>query len=142
MTNSTKPTTTFWIISVLALLWNGMGIVAYLGQAYMTDEALALLSDGDQAYHNNTPAWVTAAFATAVFAGALGCLALLLRKKWTTSLFILSLIAVIVQFIYNFFMQEFKEVVGTDMIWSVVVIVIALFLVWYSKKAASNDWLA
>ncbi len=142
MTNSTKPTTTFWIISVLALLWNGMGVIAYLGQAYMTDEALALLSDGDQAYHNNVPAWVTAAFATAVFAGALGCLALLLRKKWATSLFILSLIAVIVQFIYNFFMQEFKEVVGTDMIWSVVVIVIALFLVWYSKKAASNGWLA
>ena len=39
--NNNKPTTTFWIIGVIALLWNIMGVLAYLGQAYMTDEVRA-----------------------------------------------------------------------------------------------------
>jgi len=143
MTNSTnKPNTTFWIISIVALLWNIMGVVAYLGQAYMTDEALALLPEADQAFYNNVPAWVTAAFAIAVFAATFGCLALILRKKWATSLFTLSLIAVLVQFVYNFFIQKYMEVSGTRMIMPIVVIGIALFLVWYSKKSEDNGWIS
>ena len=141
MTNSTKPTTAFWIIAVLALAWNIMGVLAYIGQAYMTDEGYALLSEGEQAYHDNVPAWVTAAFAIAVFSGALACIAMLMRKKWAKSLFVLSLIAVLVQFVYNFFIQEFDTVEGMDWVWSVVIIVIALFLVWYSKKAVAQGWL-
>ena len=141
MTNSTKPTTAFWIIAVLALAWNIMGVLAYIGQAYMTDEGYALLSEGEQAYHDNVPAWVTAAFAIAVFSAALACIAMLMRKKWAKSLFVLSLIAVLVQFVYNFFIQEFDTIEGMDWVWSAVIIVIALFLVWYSKKAVAQGWL-
>lgn len=141
MTNSTKPTTAFWIIAVLALAWNIMGVLAYLGQAYMSDADFAALSEGDQLYHTNVPAWVTAAFAIAVFSAALGCVGMLLRKKWANMLFLLSLIAVIVQFVYNFFIQEFTSIEGTDMIWSLVIILIALFLVWYSKKSTAQGWL-
>ncbi|MBL4904804.1 MAG: hypothetical protein JKZ00_02010, partial [Flavobacteriaceae bacterium] len=37
MSNSTnKPTTVFWIIGVLALIWNAMGVDAYIQQAYNT----------------------------------------------------------------------------------------------------------
>lgn len=143
MTNSTnKPTTTFWVISILALLWNIMGVVAYLGQAYMTDEILGALPEAEQAYYNNIPAWVTAAFAIAVFTGALGCLALVLRKKWAKSLFILSLLAVLVQFIFNFFMQDYMEVTGTNSIQPIIVIAIAIFLIWYSKKSEEKGWIS
>lgn len=38
-----KPTSAFWIISAVALLWNIMGVIAYLGQAYMTEEVLKAL---------------------------------------------------------------------------------------------------
>ena len=142
MTNSTKPTTTFWIISVLALLWNSTGIMAYLEQAYMSIEDLESLPVAEQDFYNNLPVWVTAAFAIAVFSGTLGCIALLLRKKWATILFSLSLIAVIAHFIRNVFMQTDMEVSAVNMIWSVVVLVIAVFLVWYSKKSTSNGWIS
>ena len=80
--NSTnKPPVWFWIVSVVALIWNGMGVMAYLGQAYMSDDALAALPEAEQALYANVPAWATAAFAIAVWGGLLGCLALLLRKK-------------------------------------------------------------
>ena len=88
MTSSNKPGIIFWIIAVIALIWNLMGVMAYRAQAYMTDEAKALLPEAEQAMYSDIPAWATAAFAFAVFGGFLGSLALLLRKKWATSLFI------------------------------------------------------
>jgi len=143
MTSSNnKPTTFFWIISVIALVWNAMGVFAYLGQAYMTDEALALLPEAEQNFYTNLPAWVTAAFAIAVFAGALGCLGLLLRKKWAGTLFILSLLGVLVQFVYNFFLQDFMPVEGTSMIWSFVLILIAILLIAFARKSAAKGWLS
>jgi hypothetical protein len=137
-----KPTSAFWIISVLALLWNIMGVAAYLGQAYMTDEVLKALSEGEQAYYENVPAWVTAAFAIAVFAGAFGCVGLLMRKKWATILFVISIIAVIAQSTYNLIIQKFMEVPLQHMIWSIVVIVIAIFLVWFSSNATKKGWIS
>lgn len=137
-----KPTSAFWIISVLALLWNIMGVAAYLGQTYMTDEVLKALSEGEQAYYNNVPAWVTGAFAIAVFAGVFGCVGLLTRKKWTVILFVISIIAVIAQSTYNLYIQKFMEVPLQHMIWSLVVILIAIFLVWFSRNAAKKNWLS
>ena len=139
MSNSTtKPSTVFWIISSIALFWNIMGVVAYLGQAYMTDEALSLLAENEQAYYANVPAWVTAAFAIAVFSGFLGSLALVLKKKWSKPLFLLSFVTVVVQVFYNLFIQEFVALTGSRAILPIITIVIAAFLVWFANDAVGK----
>ncbi|MGB5205651.1 MAG: hypothetical protein WBN63_15820, partial [Eudoraea sp.] len=79
--SNTKPPVWFWIVSIVALLWNLMGVMAYLGQAYMTDEMKAGYTSDQLALMESTPAWVTAAFAIAVWGGLLGCIVLLLRRK-------------------------------------------------------------
>ncbi len=83
MTNSsTKPPIWFWVISVIALLWNLMGVNAYLQQAYQTESFQAMYDTPELLeLVNSTPAWATAAFAIAVFAGALGCIVFTLKKK-------------------------------------------------------------
>lgn len=134
MTNTNKPNAAFWIIGILALIWNLLGVFAYLGQAYITEEALALLPQGDQDYINNSPAWVTAAFAIAVFAGAFGCIALLMRKKLANTLLLLSFIAVLVQSMYNFFIQDYVDLSGQNIIMPMMIILLSAFLVWYSRK--------
>ncbi len=40
--------------------------MAYLDQAYTTDEAKALLTEAKKVLYDNVPIWVTAAFAIAV----------------------------------------------------------------------------
>lgn len=137
-----KPTNTFWLISIIALLWNIMGVIAYLGQAYMTDEILGKLPTTEQEYYTTIPAWVTSVFAIAVFAGVFGCLALLLRKSWATSLFFLSLVAVLVQSVYNFFMQDYLEVSGTNVVQPLIVIAVASFLILFSKNAEKKRWIS
>jgi len=136
MTDSRKkPEITFWVIGIIALIWNLMGVVAYLMQAYMTDEDLLALPLEEQALYIDIPAWVTAAYALAVFGGALGCLLLLMRKKLATLIFIFSFISILIQMSYNIFMSKAVEVYGPGgAIMPVMIIIIGAFLIWYSKK--------
>ena len=140
MTNSTtKPSTIFWVISIIALFWNIMGVVAYLGQAYMTEEALLALPEAEQTYYTNVPAWITAAFAIAVFTGFLGSLALVLKKKWAKLMFVVSFIAVVIQVIYNLFIQEFVALTGSRVILPLITVVIAAFLIWFTENSIKKN---
>ncbi|WP_428740278.1 hypothetical protein [Tenacibaculum sp.] len=142
MTNSDKPTTLFWIIGVAALIWNGLGVMQYLTLAYMTDDMRAALPEAERALYENIPAWVTAAFAVAVFGGLLGSIFLLMRKKVAKTAFLLSLIAIIVQMSYNLFMSRAAEVYGPGgIVMPIMVIIIGVFLLLYSKRSTEKGWL-
>lgn len=144
MTNTNKPSVLFWIIGVVALLWNAMGVNAYIQQAYKTDAFKAMYADKEVLEMVlNTPAWVMAAFAIAVFGGVLGCIFLLLRKKIATPIFLLSLIGIIVQMFYNLFISKALEVYGPGaVIMPIMVLALGLFLYFYSKKAIQKGWLS
>ncbi|MFC4722227.1 hypothetical protein ACFO5O_07835 [Geojedonia litorea] len=141
--SSSKPPFWYWIVCAIALIWNGMGVMQYLGQAYNTDafrgqyttEQLELLAD--------TPAWVTAAFALAVFAGVTGALALLLRKKLAYHLLLISLLAVMAQMVYNLFIIDSIAIYGPGAAtMTAMVILFAILLLWFSKKAIAKGWIS
>lgn len=135
-----KPSTSFWVISVLALIWNIFGVLAYLGQAYMPEMVKENIPENQLQFMENTPAWVTAAFAIAVFGGFLGSILLLARKKFANTLFFISLLGVIAQLIYNYFMTNGVEVFGTSwLIQSIITLLVSFFLVFFSRKAINSN---
>ena len=139
MTETTnKPNTGFWIIAIIALIWNGMGVMAYIARAFITDEMIAALPTEQQAeFLVEYPTWYTAAFAIAVFAGVFGALLLLLKKKLAATLFIVSALAAIVQHVYIF-----MNVDVLSYVMPIIIIVLCVFFVWYSKDAAKKGWLS
>ena len=136
-TSTNKPPIWFWILSIIALVWNGMGVNAYLQQAFKTESYQTMYSQEQLEIAANMPAWVTAAFAIAVFAGALGAIGLLLRKSWAVKLWFLSLIAVIIQMGYTLINGYESSIVMT-----VMIILFALFFVWFSRMSRNKDWLS
>ncbi len=140
---SNKPATSFWVIGIIALIWNLMGVIAYLGQAFMTDEMKAALPAEQQPLYENIPIWVTAAFALAVWGGFFACVLLLMRKKLAKMLFLISLIGILVQMVYNFFISEAMDIYGPGgMIMPLMVVIIGFFLFWYSKKCIDDGLLS
>ena len=138
-----KPTGLFWIISSMALVWNLMGVFNYLTQAFMTNEVLASLPKDQQLLYEDVPAWVTAAFATAVFSGTLGAILLLLKKKVASNFFILSFVGIIIQMTYGLLISENTNGYGPlGLIMPLMIIAIGGYLIWYSKKAAEHRWLS
>ncbi|MFD2585473.1 hypothetical protein ACFSQJ_00950 [Croceitalea marina] len=137
-----KPPTWFWVVSVIALLWNLMGVGSYLMDAYVSIEQLEAMSQEMRELYEGRPAWVTACFAVAVFGGTLASIALLLRKKWARPVFIISLIAAIAQFTHWLFMTNSVEVYGTGVyIMPILVIAFGVYLVLFAKKGIANGWL-
>ena len=143
MSYQRKPANLFWLISTLALIWNLIGVFNYLTQAFMTDEILASLPQDQQLMYQEVPAWVTAAFALAVFSGTLGALLMLLKKKIATTFFILSFIGIISQMSYGLLINENTDSYGPmGLLMPLMIISIGGYLIWYSKKAAEYTWLS
>ena len=143
MSYQRKPTNLFWLISSLALIWNLIGVFNYLTQAFMTDEILASLPQDQQLMYQEVPAWVTAAFAVAVFSGTIGAVLMLLKKKIATTFFILSFIGIISQMSYGLLINENTDSYGPmGLLMPLMIISIGGYLIWYSKKAAEYTWLS
>jgi hypothetical protein len=142
MTSSSKPATWYWVVSAIALVWNLMGVAAYIAQVSMSPEALQALPENERTLYQGIPAWATGAFALAVWGGALGSALLLLRRKWASIILGISLGGIVVQMYHSFFISNSMEVYGPGgMIMPVMVILIGVFLVWLSRKAATNGWM-
>ena len=138
-----KPGSLFWIISGLALVWNLMGVFNYLTQAFMTNEILASLPKDQKLLYEKVPAWVTAAFAVAVFSGTLGALLLLLKKKVSSIFFKLSFVGIIIQMTYGLLISENTNSYGPlGLVMPLMIIAIGGYLIWYSKKAAKHRWIS
>ncbi|MGB1500528.1 MAG: hypothetical protein ACPH3L_02710 [Flavobacteriaceae bacterium] len=143
MSYQRKPTNLFWLISTLALIWNLIGIFNYLTQVFMTDEILSSLPQDQQLMYQEVPAWVTAAFALAVFSGTIGAVLMLLKKKIATTFFILSFIGIISQMSYGLLLDENTDSYGPmGLLMPFMIISIGGYLIWYSKKAAEYTWLS
>ena len=136
-----KPSTRYWLVVILSFLWYAVGVFNYLAQAYMTDETLVSFPDEVQLYYTNLPAWVTAAFALAVFGGLLGSVGLFLRKKWASFLFLGSFFAIVAQQFHSFFVQDFIEITIEKAIMPLLVLIIALYMIYYSRKSETEGLL-
>jgi hypothetical protein len=133
----------FTIIAGLAIAWNLIGVGSYLSTVMMSPETLAAMPEAQRDLQRNIPAWVTSAYAIAVFAGTLGSIALLLRTAWAVPLLIASLLGALVQMGHAFFATAMLSVMGASAaILPILIIVIGAYLVVYANSAKEKGWLA
>lgn len=142
-TTGVKRSAGYWIVAVFALVWNLIGVAMWYLQINMTPEKLVAVPEVERRVYEVMPLWVEIAFAVAVFAGVLGALGLLLKKRWAIAMFLLSLIGVLVQVIGVQVATPAWAAFGpAGLVLPAVLLAIALFLLWYAKKAKARLWLS
>ena len=126
----------FWISGVLFLLWNAFGCAVYVFDKMTTDAGVLKFGgqvalDARHAY----PIWATAAYALAVWLGLLASILYLMRKKITSTLFVVSLIFAIICFI-PIFTNVTVKAGGGDSYWvmPVLVVFIGAFEIWFARR--------
>tara|TARA_R110001606_G_scaffold180965_2_gene327631 strand:+ start:2043 stop:2474 length:432 start_codon:yes stop_codon:yes gene_type:complete len=135
MTDQAKPPIWFWIIGVFALLWNIMGLGAYFQQFTMSAETFAALRPEQQYLLVSQPFWLTTAFAIAVFAGFIGSILLLARKRLAVRMLLLSMGAVFVQFGSLFLAFGYADMlIGGEWIMPIMIPTCAVGLYFYARK--------
>ncbi|EMD83528.1 hypothetical protein [Pacificimonas flava] len=119
-----RPIPSFWVIAVLLLVWEGIGAAVYLNQA-------------DNGMLSDVPTFVAALFGISVWSGVAAAVLLLLRRRWSAPLFLLSVIAATIQFAHILFGRAAWQVVTIGG----VVIAIGIFATWYAVRAQRRGWL-
>lgn len=91
--------------------------------------------------YRNFPLWANISFATAVFAGLIGSIALVLRKAWAKPVLIISLIGVTLQQVYNVTSKAYDIVAPAAKILGPVIIIFAVGLIWFAHISIKRNWL-
>ena len=141
MSDSSRPG---WFIAVTyaALMWNIIGVFQFIAHLSISDEQLLEMPLERALLISQMPVWVNIAFAVAVTFSLLGNIALIMKKALSLYLFIVSMLGILIQNYYTFFLSDSVAVMGPAAIAiSAVVFSIGLLLIWLSLKGKNNSWL-
>ena len=140
---TTKPPAWFWIVAIVLLLWGAMGVATYYLSLHMTPAALAEMTEYDRRLYTDRAAWFIVTYGIAVWASLIGTLLLLLRRAWARSIYIVSLIAVIVMFGWMFVATDIIAVKGVLVAtgFPIVIAVIGAFQIWLAGLARRRGWI-
>jgi len=129
----------FWLIAIIALIWNGMGAINFAVQ--MLPGAAEAYRTSEQAIIAHRPLWATIAFAVAVFGGTLGAILLLAKRQIAFYLFVVSFVGAVIA-VADPLMRGVEFGVGEIIGIVAMPVVFAAALIWYAKYAAQKGWLA
>jgi hypothetical protein len=100
------------------------------------------MPEAQQALYNARPGWAVASTALAVFGGVLGCIGLLMRKKWALSVFVASLVGIVVQDFGLFVLAGGASVAGpTAVVLQGIVLLVGIGLILLSRRGIAHGWL-
>jgi len=143
MTPSNSAPKWLKIVAAIAVIWNTLGVLAFVGQIMISPATLAQMPVAEQDLIKNTPLWATIAFAIAVFCGLLGAIALYLQRKLSKLWFIVSLIGILIQDFYAFVVVDSIAVYGTEsLMMPLLVLIIAIVLIAIAHNSEKSHWLS
>jgi len=125
-----------WIVGILALLWNAFGCYDYLMTVIGDQAYLAKMSTDQLTYMDSLPSWLTAFWALGVWGGLVGSILLLMRNRYSVWAYGLSFIGAIVGMGYQMFVVKMPASMtgGAMAFLPWVIIIVAAFLLWYSRS--------
>ncbi len=138
-TSNSTPLRWLRVVAVLALVWNVLGVLAFVAQLAMDG---AELPAAQRDFYANMPAWVTLAFGVAVFGGTAGSVALILRRSVAQALFGVSLTGLALQVGHNFLIADGLRVFGpSGVALPGITCGVSIALLWIAARARTRGWL-
>lgn len=133
----------FWLVCVLALLWNGFGAYDFVmsiiqGDAYyramkMTDAQIAMM----HAY----PAWMYAVWFAGTWGAFIGAALLVLRSRWAFHAFVISLLGFLMSLVYAYHLSGMPETAEGMEAMHAAIFVGCVFFIWFSWFATRKGFL-
>jgi hypothetical protein len=140
MEGSTRAPVHFWIVAVLAAVWNAFGCFDYLMTQTRNADYLAHFTDSQRAYFESFPMWMEACWAFGVWGGMAGALLLLLRSRYAVAAFAVSLAGLAISTFYQYVLSTPPpEMMAGGMIaMNIVIWAVAIGLLLYAMRMRRN----
>ncbi len=128
-----------WLIGVIAVLFNAIGVFDFVMSMAQGSEYLARagMTPDQIAHYLRMPSWMRVDWAVGVFGALLASVLLLLRRKLALPTFIVSLAAFLISLLYTYVLTDGGAVMGQQMaITRAVIAGLLVFFSWYSRFMA------
>ncbi len=132
----------FWLVAILALVWNLIGVAAWYLDLAMSSETLASLPAKQQELYAIRPLWMMIAFSIATLGGLLGSALLIARKTLATPVALLSLIGVLIQFGGGMAIPEFRAAITQAWVLPLFIVLASVALYLFARHSSAKGWLA
>jgi hypothetical protein len=137
---NTAPRWLLWV-SLLILVWNLFGVFAFVSQWNMTAADIAKLPQVQQDMWANMGSITWGAYAVAILSGTIGAVFLLMKNKAAVNVFLISVIALGVQF-----SNPIGFALGADqaqmIIFPLFIIAMAVLEFFLARKWRDKGWLS
>lgn len=133
-----------WVVSVIAVLWNGYGGYDYVmsktqGATYYHQMGM---TDAQIAFMNGYPFWMNVVYAIGIWGGVLGAVLLLVRSRFAFHALAASLAAFLLSLVYTYGLSNGASLMSQPaIIMQCVVLVGCVALAWYAWAMAKRGLL-
>lgn len=132
----------FLIVTILLICWNLIGVLSFYTHIMMINDPSILNDPALEILYTQYPTWTTIIFALASISGIVAAILLAMKRRIAKFIFVISLIAVIMQMTHNLFMTDSIEYLGAQAaILPTLVVIVGIFSVWLSSFADRKKWL-
>jgi len=140
-----KVPPSFWIVSGLGLLWNAFGGYDYLMTRTRNLDYLKAAGDPQVilGWIDSFPLWVQVCWGLGVWGSVAGSVLMLLRSRHAANAFLVSLIAAVASFAYQFTASDRPAMLDTtaSKVIPIVIVAVVAFLWQFSKREAAKGTL-
>ncbi|MDE2411721.1 MAG: hypothetical protein KGM18_08110 [Sphingomonadales bacterium] len=131
-TNAVRVPISYWVITIIGLLWSSFGAYLYLSARLDPQTALAAASPAMRDYFVNQPIWANLGYGLGIWGSFLGSIAMTLRSRHAIWLFLVSLVGAI----FSHLGQAIAGVLAVPL--AATILVVIAFLWHYSRKSAAQ----
>jgi Na+/proline symporter len=129
----------FMIAAVASLLFMGLGCVSYLMHVLANPNSMPL---DQRAAYEAEPAWVTGAYAIAVWVGLAGAILLVMRRRIAEWALLLSLLATLAWFAGLLLLAPLREAMSAnDLLIAIAVTALTWTIYWFARHSRQRGWL-
>ena len=132
----------FWVISIFLVLWNLMGLWDYYNSMTLNEGYLMEMGEdigaGMIAFLEAMPIWAKTVWGIAIFSSMGGALLLLVKKALAFKVFVLAFVMMVLSFCYQFFVGEMPAVPTWVHVFTVILWVVSIFQIWFSRRMIAN----
>jgi hypothetical protein len=138
MSEGHKPGILFWIIGVLALLWNGFGLLDLVmtmtnNEAYLADYPQELL-----AYWRDMPFWRDILWIVGVGTAVIAAILFLLRNKLAAPLYAVAPVSMVIGLAHDAAAGGIALMGTGGLFGSLVILAVSTALWWYARRQAKR----
>jgi hypothetical protein len=129
----------FTVAAIASLLFMGLGCISYLMHVFADPAKMPL---DQRVAFDAEPAWVTGAYALAVWGGLAGAVLLLLRKSASQWILLLSFAAVLVWLAGLVLVTPLRESMSAnDLLVAMIVTALTWTIYWFARHSGQRGWL-